>query len=273
MRGLRGSAAVCALGALARVAGCGGGGERQDADEPSRATCRRRRRGGVPRAAAPRRAGDDAHARAQRGLEDDPEPRGDRRRVLARAPSSRASPTPRGPVWIIDDGPRGGVTAYTNTWALGRVTAGRDEGVRLAGHAGQGGQPRDEVPRRRRPRRQGQGGARRRRARPRAPSTSTVSREPDQSRVDPDTGEVVARRRRATRAAARLRTPRAQREGAATLAPNRACDQPRRRDVPRKIDAGEVLAALGGLLVFVALFLRWFGDFTRLGGVRGRSTS
>lgn len=28
--------------------------------------------------------------------------------------------------------------------------------------------------------------------------------------------------------------------------------------MPRRIDAGEVLAALGGLLVFVALFLEWF---------------
>jgi hypothetical protein len=32
--------------------------------------------------------------------------------------------------------------------------------------------------------------------------------------------------------------------------------------VPRKIDAGEVLAAIGGLLVFVALFLSWFEGFT-----------
>jgi hypothetical protein len=31
--------------------------------------------------------------------------------------------------------------------------------------------------------------------------------------------------------------------------------------VPRKIDAGEVLAAIGGLLVFVALFLSWFEGF------------
>ena len=32
--------------------------------------------------------------------------------------------------------------------------------------------------------------------------------------------------------------------------------------MPRKIDAGEVLAAIGGLLVFVALFLNWFSDYT-----------
>jgi hypothetical protein len=29
------------------------------------------------------------------------------------------------PVWVIDNGPSGGVTAYSNTWALGRVPAGR----------------------------------------------------------------------------------------------------------------------------------------------------
>ena len=32
--------------------------------------------------------------------------------------------------------------------------------------------------------------------------------------------------------------------------------------MPRKIDAGELLAGLGGLLVFVALFLDWFGGGT-----------
>ena len=32
--------------------------------------------------------------------------------------------------------------------------------------------------------------------------------------------------------------------------------------MPRRIDAGEVLAAVGGALVFVALFLMWFGDFS-----------
>jgi hypothetical protein len=29
------------------------------------------------------------------------------------------------PVWVLDAGPRGGVTAYTNTWALGRVRPGQ----------------------------------------------------------------------------------------------------------------------------------------------------
>jgi hypothetical protein len=29
------------------------------------------------------------------------------------------------PVWVVDKGPKGGVTAYSNTWALGRLPAGR----------------------------------------------------------------------------------------------------------------------------------------------------
>jgi hypothetical protein len=29
------------------------------------------------------------------------------------------------PVWVVDNGPVGGVTAYSNTWALGRLPAGR----------------------------------------------------------------------------------------------------------------------------------------------------
>ncbi|HEX2087628.1 MAG TPA: hypothetical protein VHF89_18230 [Solirubrobacteraceae bacterium] len=32
--------------------------------------------------------------------------------------------------------------------------------------------------------------------------------------------------------------------------------------MPRRIDAGEVLAAIGGVLVFVSLFLAWFEDFS-----------
>jgi hypothetical protein len=31
---------------------------------------------------------------------------------------------PSRPIWIVDDGPSGGDTAYTNTWALGRLGAG-----------------------------------------------------------------------------------------------------------------------------------------------------
>ena len=32
---------------------------------------------------------------------------------------------PSRPVWVLNDGPRGGVTAYTNTWALGALRPGQ----------------------------------------------------------------------------------------------------------------------------------------------------
>src|SRR4051794_3017969 len=31
---------------------------------------------------------------------------------------------PNRPIWIVDEGPTGGTTAYTNTWAVGKVPAG-----------------------------------------------------------------------------------------------------------------------------------------------------
>lgn len=34
---------------------------------------------------------------------------------------------PSRPVWIVDDGPRGGTTAYVNTWALGPLAAGKSK--------------------------------------------------------------------------------------------------------------------------------------------------
>ena len=34
---------------------------------------------------------------------------------------------PNRPVWIVDDGPLGGGTAYTNTWALGALPAGESK--------------------------------------------------------------------------------------------------------------------------------------------------
>lgn len=34
---------------------------------------------------------------------------------------------PSRPIWIVDQGPRGGDTAYTNTWALGPLKAGQSK--------------------------------------------------------------------------------------------------------------------------------------------------
>lgn len=93
-------------------------------------------------------------------------------------------------VWIIDDGPRGGGTAYTNTWALGRLARGqtrrfvwRVTAVQAGTHtlkwqvaAGLNGKAKAVL------------------AGNRAPSgsmTVDISDRPAQSRVDPETGKVI----------------------------------------------------------------------------------
>lgn len=129
------AAAVVACGlAASGAAGCGGA-ERQDADEP-----RGQFKLEVVRAAFPRE-----QSVAQRSI----------LRVSVRNAGARTVPNvaltvktrsrrPGGapsafgqavddprfadrerPVWIVDAGPAGGDTAYTNTWALGRLAPGR----------------------------------------------------------------------------------------------------------------------------------------------------
>jgi hypothetical protein len=99
---------------------------------------------------------------------------------------------PNRPVWIVDDAPRGGVTAYTNTWALGRIPAGgtktftfRVTPVKPGRHkvnfrisAGLDGKAKARLA----------GGQR-----PEGSFTVDVSRKPAQSRVDPETGDVIRR--------------------------------------------------------------------------------
>lgn len=94
------------------------------------------------------------------------------------------------PNWIVDDGPRGGVTAYTNTWALGRLAPGESKtfewkvtpvkagtyqlNYRVA--AGLDGKAKAVAV-------DGK--------RPEGTFDVSVSREPAQSRVDPETGDVI----------------------------------------------------------------------------------
>jgi hypothetical protein len=170
------------------AAGCGGG-ERQDADEP-RGTWRV----DVVEAEFPeqqRLAKQSEMVISVRNRESRPIPN------LAvtvegfeRRSQQPGLADPSRPVWIIDDGPRGGITAYTSTWALGRVpanssktfrwrvtpvTPGRHElTYRVA--AGLDGKAKARL---------ASGG------RPEGRFSVQVSREPSQSRVDPDSGEVI----------------------------------------------------------------------------------
>jgi hypothetical protein len=170
------------------VAGCGGG-ERQDADEPS---------GTFPMEVVDARFDETQRLADQRRLQ-----------IRVRNTGSRAVPNaavsvdgltfrseqpglsdPERPVWIVDDGPAGGTTAYVNTWALGRLEPGATRTftwkltaikpgthtVRYRVSAGLDGKARAVAP-----------------AGDRLDGSFTVrvSDRPAPSRVDPETGRVV----------------------------------------------------------------------------------
>jgi hypothetical protein len=176
---------ACAL----LVAGCGGDDTRQDEDEPSGEWTVE--------------VVDAEFAESQRLA------RQEVMRIRVRNTESRAIPNialtvdglsrrseqagladPNRPVWVVDDAPRGGDTAYTNTWALGRVPAGETKTftfrvtpvkpgthqVRYRVSAGLDGRARARLA-------TGE--------RPEGSFSVRVSRAPSQSRVDPDTGEVI----------------------------------------------------------------------------------
>jgi hypothetical protein len=116
--------ALIAAGAAAlAVAGCGGG-QRQDASEPSGTF-----QVDVVRASFPTKqhlAQPERFVIAVRNSGDKTVPN------VAVTVSSFAERSeqagladPERAVWIIDDSPRGGTTAYTNTWALGRLAPGQ----------------------------------------------------------------------------------------------------------------------------------------------------
>lgn len=179
---------MCALGALL-ASGCGGGGERQDEDEQA---------GNwtvdVVDASFPteQRLAEQVALRLRvRNADSSPLPN---LAVTVDGFDQRSEQPgladPNRPVWIIDDAPRGGVTAYTNTWALGRVNAGETKEfvwrltpvkagrfeVKYRVSAGLDGKAKAVL----------EGGDR-----PAGSFAVSVAREPDQARVDPDTGDVV----------------------------------------------------------------------------------
>jgi len=126
--------------ALVALAGCGGGKESQDADEPE---------GNFPveivKASFPtkQRLADQSQLEITvRNAGDRPVPnvavtvQGDRTgssasaAAFAEASEQQGLADPSRPVWILDDGPRGGTTAYVNTWALGRIGVGQTKTFR-----------------------------------------------------------------------------------------------------------------------------------------------
>jgi hypothetical protein len=94
------------------------------------------------------------------------------------------------PLWIVDDGPRGGDTAYFNTWALGRLPAGAtrtftwkvtsiqagEHPIRYRVSAGLHGKAKARLPDD---------------AAPEGTIRVVVAQAPSQTRVDPATGDVI----------------------------------------------------------------------------------
>jgi hypothetical protein len=181
-------ALIVASVAAVTVAGCGGG-KRQDADEPSGTF-----RVDVVNASFPAKqhlAKPERFVIAVRNSGNRTLPN------VAVTVSSFAARSeqagladPERAVWVIDASPRGGDTAYTNTWALGRLAPGRTRrfvwrvtAVQAGTHtvkwqvaAGLNGKAKATL------------------AGNRAPAgsvTVAVSGKPAQARVDPKTGKVV----------------------------------------------------------------------------------
>jgi hypothetical protein len=180
--------APCATALALGVAGCGGG-TRQDADEPSGTF-----RVDVVRASFPakqRLATSEAFVITVRNAGRHAVPN-----VAVTVDSFQARSDqpgladPSRAVWIVDQGPRGGETAYVDTWSLGRLEPGRTRrfvwrvtAVQAGTHtvtwqvaAGLNGKAKAVL------------------AGNRAPEgsfTVDISDRPARSRVNPDTGAVV----------------------------------------------------------------------------------
>jgi hypothetical protein len=181
-------ASLPAVAVAVALAGCGGG-ERQDANEPSGTF-----RVAVVRASFPTKqhlAQPERFVIAVRNTGRDTVPN------VAVTVSSFAERSeqagladPERAVWIVDSSPSGGQTAYVNTWALGRLAPGqtrrfvwRVTAVKAGTHtvkwqvaAGLNGKAKATL------------------AGNRAPAGSVtvdVSEKPAQAHVDPETGKVV----------------------------------------------------------------------------------
>jgi hypothetical protein len=123
-----------AVGALALAgfvaAGCGGG-ERQDANEPSgtfpvdvvKATFPTKQRLAEKSELqiAIRNAGDKAVPNVAVTVESDEAEQTAAAAAFAEASDQPGLADPSRPVWVLDTAPHGGITAYTNTWALGQL--------------------------------------------------------------------------------------------------------------------------------------------------------
>lgn len=130
MRSKRAAAtAACLIGVAIGPAGCGG--ERQDADEPKGDYKLEIVSASFPSAQAladrptmrvrVRNAGSGTAPNVALTVKTRPKQPGGASAAFAQAVEDKRLADNERPVWIIDSGPTGGNTAYTNTWALGKL--------------------------------------------------------------------------------------------------------------------------------------------------------
>jgi hypothetical protein len=187
--GRRGTRAVLATSVVAlAVAGCGGG-EPQDKNEPSGTFPMNVVHADFPKSQSLAKQEALTIAVKNTGTQEIPN-----LAVTVDSFSTRSQQQgladPERPVWIVDEGPTGGTTAYTNTWALGKLAPGKTRTftwkvtaiepgthtVKYRVAAGLNGKAKAKV--------NGQDDFQ-------GSFTVAVSGKPAQSHVDPDTGQVI----------------------------------------------------------------------------------
>ena len=125
---MRGIAAVCLLSLSAVTAGCGGG-ERQDKNEPSgnfsvavtKATFPAKQALAEPTVLSITVKNNDSKALPNVAVTVD---------SFSKAANEVGLADQQKPVWIVDQGPVGGDTAYVSTWALGPLAPGASKTFR-----------------------------------------------------------------------------------------------------------------------------------------------
>lgn len=130
----RGRLAVLALSALA-LAGAGCGGQRQDADAPTGefdlevtdASFPARQQVAEPTTLklAVANRGDRAVPQLAVTVETEPRKQGEAPVSFGQSGANAALADSARPVWIVDEGPTAGESAYTNTWAVGPLAEGQ----------------------------------------------------------------------------------------------------------------------------------------------------
>ena len=138
MRGLERLRPAAALSACALVLGaCGGGSERQDADEPEGTFDVEVVKASFPQSQsvaqssklriAVRNADSKTVPNIAVTVQTKPKNSSSAPQAFGQDTGDTSLADPARPVWILDESPKGGDTAYTNTWALGPLRAGQSK--------------------------------------------------------------------------------------------------------------------------------------------------